>query len=262
MQRLRERCEGGLGAEAGRAPPLGIDELPSAEGIVEQDLAEGSHMGQALRGEERARAAQRLPHRPAVVGHDGHPRRHRLAERQPEALVLAHRDEEVGGAVTRAELVLADGAEEPELLSKWPRPRLDLAEVGRAPLHAADEDQSHRRSRSAPPELERQLDDILDLLVGGEAADEEEVRLAVAEPAVESLVARVADAPGLEGRGDDRDVREAALAQLTGGELAEAERGLDLLAQCGELEPAVVERARDRRIVRSEEPGRGDVVVR
>ena len=201
---------------------------------------------------------------PAVVGDDGHAGRHGLADGQPEALVLAHGDEEVSGAIGGAELVLAERAKEDHVLLDGFRQLLKSLEVRRGALVGAGYHESEGPAIGiALDEPLGERDQILDALVGHHASDEEEVlRLPIEQAAKDSLVAGSADTPGLEGRWDDRHAVEADLLQLGGAELAEGQGRIAHLApaRSGCSRPSF-QRTGHCRIIRLKESRRRDVAV-
>jgi hypothetical protein len=116
VERLGKRAEGGLGRQLGGTNPSAFDEPPATDGIVEQDLAKRGDPLEALGAKEQAGVTHGFRYRAPVIGDDGNPRRHRLADRQAETFVLAHRYEQVRRAVGGTQLVLAHGTQKDDVI--------------------------------------------------------------------------------------------------------------------------------------------------
>ena len=172
-------------AEIGEPAALAGDDL-RAQVVVEGQRAEelGGEF-EILRRELDAGAAQRVGDGGGGVREHRHVGSHRLDQRHAEAFVLAHRDVDRGVAVVHRELFVGNRAGEHESVIEEAELRHQRANHRIIPRHhvePADEDEAVVGVDVALVEL-GQPDDVLDLLVRRDPADEQEVDEAVVEDA-------------------------------------------------------------------------------
>ena len=178
--------------------------------------------------------------------------------------MLAQRDVGARRAVVGGQLVVGHRAGEQEPLG----PHLVLQDEGpqrrvvaRRRVRPADEDEPVVGVDVAlvvfgQPEV------VFELLVRGDAADEEDVgRTVVERPFERRPPRRARDAPGVDQQRQHAGVGEAERLQLPAVVLGVAQRQIDASGQRPQLGPAQRGDAEDVRVVRREEMRRRDVVV-
>ena len=217
-----------------------------------------------FRREQDSRPAERFRHRPGGIRDDRDVGGHRLDQRHAEALVLAERHVGVGPAIERREVLVRHRAGEPEpvrqhlvLLDQRPHLRVVAGQAVVAP----DEDEPVVAVDVALVHL-RQPDVILDLLVGDDPADEEDVDQPVAEDPLQRRPRRRAGDPrGVDGDRHDAGPLEAERLELLAVEVGIAERQVDVPRERRQLLAAERREPEESRIVGGEERRRRDVVV-
>jgi len=199
----------------------------------------------------------------AVVGDDRKVENHALDERQAEAFVFAHGQEDVGRPVQGEHLFVRDVPGKDDLLG--PEEELighpDEAPVIPGEGSGLSDDDEPDEGRDVPLEVERRPDEVLDPLVRGDAADEEDVGPVVTVEAVDEG----AHGPGvlvkIDEKGKDARLPVAQVRELPAVVLRIRQGDVDDRRQKGQLFASQPADPGHLRVERSKEVLRRDVVV-
>ena len=214
-----------------REPAALAGDDPRPQLVVEcQRAEEFGRVLEILRRERNARAAQRVRHRRGGVGEHRHVGGHCLEQRDAEAFVLAHRDVDRRVAVVDGEFFVGHRSgehesvvEEAELVHQGADHRI----IPRHHVEPSDEDEAVVCVDVALVDFS-EPDDVLDLLVRRDAADEQEVHEAVVEQDVERRpLGRLRDARSVDRDREDPGAAEAERLELLPVVLRVAERDVD-----------------------------------
>ena len=199
-----------------------------AERFVEGQLAEQLRRElEILRLEQDPGAAERVRNRRRGISQHGHVRRHRFEQRHTEAFVLRQREVDARRVVVDRQLLVGHRTGKDETI----RGHLELGnerphhvEVARHAVGLADEDEPVALVHVALVEL-GQPDEVFDLLVRRDAADEQEVLQPVIEDGFEGRPSdRRGDPREIHGNGEDAGVREPEPLELLAVVFRVAER--------------------------------------
>ena len=262
---IRSRGAGGAcRAEVGQSLPLTGDYRRSQLVIVHQEPKQLGGALQVLGREADASASQGLRNGRRAEGKNRHAGGHGLDERHAEPLVLAERDVGARRAVVGRQLDVGHLSGEEEASGR----HVVLGDesqqgrvVARHRVRPADEDEAIVGVDVALVVL-GEPDVVFQLLVGGDAPDEQYVGRAVVERALERGQGRGVRKPlGVDQYGHHAGPRESKGRQLAAVVLGIAERQIDAARQRLQLGPAACGDTEDARVVPREEMRRRDVVV-